>query len=155
MIWGGVNIGQDGIRTLNDITPSDGIVMLGLNERDFTGASVSSAGDLNADGYPDIAVGAPADDYLNPTVQGKVYIVFGGPGIGSTGTIDLSSLNGTNGFVINAPEDDGFVDATGCSVASAGDFNDDGYSDLVIGKLLYPCGHALLPAVIADYPSPS
>jgi hypothetical protein len=32
---------------------------------------------------------------------GESYVVFGGPGVGAGGSLDLSSLNGANGFVLN------------------------------------------------------
>ncbi|HEV8323897.1 MAG TPA: integrin alpha, partial [Myxococcota bacterium] len=40
--------------------------------------SVASAGDLNGDGYDDLAVGAPADPSFEPTNPGHVYVYFGG-----------------------------------------------------------------------------
>ena len=61
---------------------------------------------------------------------GKSYMVFGRAGLGSSGGLALSSLNGTNGFALNG---DGANDQSGCSVASAGDLNRDGIVDLVIG----------------------
>ena len=56
--------------------------------------------------------------------------MFGRAGLGSSGSLALSSLNGTNGFVLNGERRD---DYSGYSVASAGDVNDDGIADLVIG----------------------
>ena len=56
-------------------------------------------------------------------------MVFGGAGLGSNGSFELSSLNGTNGFVLNGQAND----HSGFSVASAGDVNGDGIADLVIG----------------------
>ena len=32
---------------------------------------------------------------------GESYVVFGGSGVGSTGSINLSGLSGTDGFVLN------------------------------------------------------
>ena len=45
-------------------------------------------------------------------------------------SLELSSLNGTNGFVINGIDAD---DYSGSSVSSAGDINNDGYDDIIIG----------------------
>ena len=46
--------------------------------------------------------------------------------------INLSSLNGTNGFRLDGVAGD---DQSGRSVASAGDVNGDGFADLIIGAL--------------------
>src|SRR6185369_12967851 len=60
---------------------------------------------------------------------GASYVVFGTTaGFGSN--LDLSSLNGTNGFRLGGV---GAYDASGESVASAGDLNGDGFGDLVVG----------------------
>ncbi len=47
--------------------------------------------------------------------------------------IDLSSLDGTNGFKLSGVTTG---DQTGRSVASAGDVNGDGFGDLIIGAPL-------------------
>ena len=49
---------------------------------------------------------------------------------GFDSSLDLSSLDGTNGFVINGIDDN---DRFGRSVSSAGDINGDGLDDLIIG----------------------
>ena len=65
----------------------------------------------------------------NGSSSGESYVVFGGSSVASGGSIDLSSLNGTNGFVINGIDRD---DESGWSVSS-GDINGDGVEDLIIG----------------------
>ncbi|MBS1565343.1 MAG: VCBS repeat-containing protein [Bacteroidetes bacterium] len=73
------------------------------------GSSVSSAGDVNGDGYSDVLIGAPGAN--------KSYIYYGtSAGITSTGA---STLTGSSNF--------------GVSVACAGDVNGDGYSDVIVG----------------------
>ena len=54
---------------------------------------------------------------------------------GGVGSLQLSSLNGTNGFKLDG-ENNG--DDSGCSVSAAGDINGDGYADLLIGAYGYP-----------------
>ena len=53
-----------------------------------------------------------------------------GKATGFAASLELSSLNGTNGFVINGID---ASDYSGYSVSSAGDINNDGYDDIIIG----------------------
>ena len=78
---------------------------------------------MNGDGLVDLVIGA---SFAN-NGAGKSYVVFGRAGLGSSGSLALSSLNGVNGFVLNGQSAN---DYTGSSVASAGDVNGDGIADL-------------------------
>ena len=101
---------------------SRGFTMLGRDASDLAGGSVSSAGDVNGDGYDDVIVGATwAGAY-----DGRSYVIYGGPG--RTGTVDLSSLPATVGFTIRGTNY-GLL-----SVSNAGDVNGDGFDDLLIGS---------------------
>ena len=101
----------------------------GNDENDWSGRSVSSAGDFNGDGFDDIIIGATGAD-PNGSKSGASYVVFGSSDWHPQGTIDLSSLDGTNGFQINGINEQ---DESGSSVSSAGDFNGDGIDDIIIG----------------------
>src|SRR4051812_35845138 len=90
---------------------------------DLSGYAVSSAGDVNGDGFNDILVGAQTE---GPIGAGAAYIVYGGPS-GFPATTDLGTLNGMTGFKLSGH---GINDFAGGSVAS-GDINGDGFSDIV------------------------
>src|SRR5262245_23390715 len=109
-----------------------GFVIHGEEAGDRSGVSVSSAGDLNGDGFADLIIGAfLADGPSNGRPDaGDSYVVFGqASGFGAP--IDLADVAaGTGGFVIHG-QDAG--DHSGVSVSSAGDLNGDGFADLVIG----------------------
>lgn len=103
---------------LSDLDGSNGFVVQ-AHDSSF-GFGISEAGDINADGYDDLLIAAH--------FASQIYVIFGGPGVGTTGMIDAHSLDGTNGFVINGPPE---IDSVGASVSNAGDFNGDGVDDIV------------------------
>jgi Ca2+-binding RTX toxin-like protein len=107
---------------------TDGFQISGALAGDFTGFSVSSAGDVNGDEIDDLIVSAHRAD-PNGDVSGAAYVVYGTTGDWPA-EVDLGSLDGTNGFRLNGGAQG---DAAGWSAAAAGDVNRDGLDDLVIG----------------------
>jgi hypothetical protein len=113
-----------------DITAPDGtngIKLLGVEG--YAGFSVSSAGDVNGDGFDDMIVLAPFA-YDDRGDVGQSYVVFGKSSWVETPTLELESLDGTNGFRLS-PIDVRY--SAGHLVSTAGDFNGDGFGDLIIG----------------------
>ena len=92
------------------------------------GGYVSMAGDVNGDGYADVIVGARYYDN-GETDEGRVYCYHGGPG----------GLNSTPGWTAESNQAEAHM---GKSVASAGDVNGDGYSDVIVGAYYYDNGEA-------------
>ena len=109
---------------LSILDGTDGFQITGEAADAFSGRSVASAGDVNGHGIDDLIIGASGAEPNGPN-SGASYVVFG-----STedypAELELSSLDGTNGFQISGhtvyPDRCGGV----TSVASAGDVNGDG-----------------------------
>ncbi|MGH8570721.1 MAG: calcium-binding protein, partial [Gammaproteobacteria bacterium] len=66
----------------------------------------------------------------SPSGSGASYVVFGGTEVGTGGNLDLSALDGANGFRLSGV---GARDYSGSAVGTAGDVNGDGMDDLLIG----------------------
>jgi len=98
------------------ITHTAGYTLHGDAVDDRFGIAVSGAGDINNDGYDDLIIGARLDDNNNGTDSGSARVVCGFDG--ST----LWSLQG-----------DSAGDHFGTDVDGAGDVNNDGYADLIVG----------------------
>ncbi|MBD2534957.1 FG-GAP repeat protein [Nostoc flagelliforme FACHB-838] len=114
---------------LSTLNGTNGFAINGISEFDYSGNSVSSAGDINGDGFDDLIIGTPYADSNGIFNSGQSYVVFGNKR-SFDASFDLSTLNGSNGFVINGINE---VDFSGRSVSSAGDINGDGLDDLIIG----------------------
>ncbi len=132
VVFGAANLGAGGAINLSSLDGSIGFVLNGIDVSDKSGRSVSSAGDVNGDGIDDIIIGAPYADANGKTDTGESYVVFGTPNIGAGGSIELSNLNGANGFVLNGID---VRDWSGYFVSSAGDINGDNIHDIIIGAM--------------------
>ncbi len=112
-----------------DTLGSNGLVLKGINPDDYSGGSVSDAGDINGDGIDDFIIGATYADPNGKGYSGESYVVFGSDNF-TADSLNLSDLDGSNGFVLNGVNT---YDQSGTSVSGAGDVNGDGIDDLIIG----------------------
>jgi len=107
---------------------TNGFYIKGEATDNYLGHFVNSAGDINNDRYQDIIFGA----YGNDGSKGKMYVIYGKPKE-NLGNIDLATqkLDPTStGFDITGTTS---VDLFGASVSSAGDFNGDGKTEILVG----------------------
>src|SRR6185436_16623607 len=84
-----------------DLNPASGAIIIADATTDHAGASVSSAGDINNDGFDDVIVGAPFGDN-GGTNAGEAYVLFGKAG--GIGNIDLASPTLADGFIIQGDD---------------------------------------------------
>ncbi len=147
VVFGRVS-GFDAAMNLSSLDGSNGFRLNGQALLDQSGRSVSSAGDVNGDGFDDVIVGAPVAD-SNGDGSGASYVVFGKAG-GFNAVMDLSSLDGSNGFRLDGVAK---YDASGISVSGAGDVNGDGFDDVIVGTPLSNISYVVFGKVSGFDPS--
>ncbi|MCB9746365.1 MAG: FG-GAP repeat protein [Alphaproteobacteria bacterium] len=102
------------------LSTADGI-LLGEADYDYAGYDVAMPGDVNADGFADLLVGAHYED-SGGNAAGAAYLVLGP----LSGQLSLSDADAKLTGVATDDE-------AGAALAGAGDVNDDGYIDLLVG----------------------
>jgi len=96
--------------------------------------SISTAGDVNGDGYSDVILGE--FEYAGSLDEGRAYLYYGGP----------AGLDTTPFSIPNPPDPERF----GLSMSTAGDVNGDGYADVILGSGTNDVGRAYVFHGAAD-----
>lgn len=114
------------VKSQQEISATQG-GMVGVSANDIFGWSVTSLGDFDGDGNPDITVGSPTFDSDGGVYKGCIWILL----LNSDGTVKeqhrINDYIGNLGYTLDS--NDGF----GHTVENIGDINDDGIVDLAVG----------------------
>ena len=129
--------GTDGIIELSDVAATGNSYQFnGIDANDQSGIDVASIGDIDGDGLDDFLIGAPEAD-PNGSRSGETYLISGADLValdaasGADGIIELSDVAaGSNSYQFNGIDVD---DLSGANISSAGDVDNDGVADFLIG----------------------
>lgn len=130
---------------LNEADGTEGFALPGFDPGDSVSESVGSAGDINGDGIDDIIIGVRNTSPGGRSNAGEAFVVFG-TNAARPAEFDLESLNGANGFRLFGGDPNSGLNnvsqnhTAGRAVGSAGDFNGDGFDDLLVGAPGYGLG---------------
>lgn len=114
---------RTGMASLADVrSGTGGRLINGFAEGQSVGHAVAVVGDVNGDGYADMVVGA--SDHAS--ARGGAWLVWGGT---DDTPLDLGNPGHRAVYLFNGKDD---VAQLGYAVAAAGDFNADGFADLVL-----------------------
>jgi hypothetical protein len=115
------------VKDQNKISKSNNVLASKLNSGDMFGWDVTPVGDLDKDGIPDIAVGAPGDDDGDNQERGAFYLLFlNADGSAKTVTKVSDTAGGFEGKLRSG-------DRFGASVAALGDVDGDGATEIAAG----------------------
>ena len=107
-----------------------------------TATSVSTAGDVNGDGYDDVLIGAPNHESGSQVDEGVVFAFYGNAG----------GLPSSPSWTAQSDQAEAYL---GVHVSSAGDVNGDGYDDVVLGAHQYSAGQTQEGMVLVYHGSAS
>lgn len=108
------------------ITPDNYKLLPGYQGGALTGSAVSSAADINKDGFDDVIYSAPGFD-VSDYDEGIVIVCYG----------SADGLNAQAADTISGSQSEAWM---GYSLSGAGDINNDGFDDIIIGAPHYDNG---------------
>lgn len=114
---------------LADLNGTNGFVISGANAQARAGSAAAAAGDFNGDGRRDFLIAAEGAQGN----AGCVYLIYGAASFPAH--LDLADVDGNHGIVFTGEGPNHYA---GRAVAGLGDFNGDGYGDIVIGAHTAP-----------------
>jgi len=114
---------------LNNLDGMNGFTINGLDTPDTLGINSSGVGDVNGDNISDLLIAALRADPNDVDWAGQAYVIYG-KSLEFDHPFELTNLTASEGVVINGID---FEDQIGRGVSSQGDYNGDGYSDVIIG----------------------
>ncbi|MFA5772609.1 MAG: FG-GAP-like repeat-containing protein [Thermoplasmata archaeon] len=112
-------------------TPS--VTLLGPSENGACFGWNVTSGDVNADGYADVVVGAPFMDYSGKANSGCAFVFYGSNSL-VVGTTKYTTDSDVNTIASGSPNSPNTDKQFGWSVCASGDINGDGYDDIVVGE---------------------
>jgi hypothetical protein len=123
IIYGSKNLVSD--IYVQYLTTEQGVSLANTaNFYEYCGTSVSSAGDVNNDGFDDVLIGCPQAAWSQYS-----YVVYGGKNISSS--ISFKAITSDQGYMAFG---NSYNSLTGFSVSGIGDTNSDGFDDLIISS---------------------
>jgi hypothetical protein len=155
IVFGKSHLPQERNFAIDELTSSaadsghiNALIFEGVNQDDHFGKNVCAVYDVNKDGYDDLLVAAPDADNGAATSCGKIYLIYGRPNIvlkdpiANTTAIDYNKDGAADGVWSASKIGTDFMGAVFVGEAKddqlqtmsyAGDVNDDGVNDFLIG----------------------